>query len=127
MLYSEITIGGKDLKLRLDAKGCIGLERKLGKSPLTIFTDSTGNIPKLEELIMVLHCSLQKYQQGYTEDKAYELYDEYVEEGNTFTDFIPLVMDIFKVSGFFKENDIEKAQVDAEKKQMAVVKNSKDA
>ena len=123
MLYSEITIGGKDLKLRLDAKGCVSLEKKFGKNPLAIFTDSTGNIPKLEELIMVLHCSLQKYNAGYTEDKAYELYDEYVEEGNTFTDFIPVIMDIFKVSGFFKENDIEKAQVDAEKKQMAVVKN----
>lgn len=122
MLYSEITIGDKDLKLRLDAKGCVGLERKLGKSPLAIFTDSTNNIPKLEELIQVLHCSLQKYQQGYTEDKAYDLYDEYIDEGNTFTDFIPLVMDIFKASGFFKQEEIDKAEkIEKEKKQIAVV------
>ena len=123
MLYSDFKIGDKELKLRLDSRNCVSLERKLGKSPLSIFMDSDKSLPKLEDLILILQASLQKYQNGYTEDKTYDLYDEYIEEGNTFTDFIPVVMEIFKVSGFFKENDIEKAQVDAEKKGIAVVKN----
>ena len=123
MLFSEIKIGDKELKLRLDAKGCVSLERKLGKNPLSIFMDSDKSLPKLEDLILILQASLQKYQNGYTEDKTYDLYDEYVEEGNTFADFIPVIMEIFKVSGFFKEEEIKNAEViiNEEKKQKAVI------
>lgn len=123
MLFSEIKIGDKELKLRLDAKGCVSLERKLGKNPLSIFMNSDKSLPKLGDLISILHGSLQKYQNGYTEDKTYDLYDEYVEAGNTFTDFIPVIMEIFKVSGFFKEEEIKNAEViiNEEKKQKAVI------
>lgn len=123
MIYTELKIGDKELKLRLDARGCVALERKLGKSPLAIFMNEDKSLPKLEELIMILHASLQKYNQGYTEEKTYDLYDDYTDEGNTFTDFIPEIMKIFEVSGFFKTADVEKAQGEAEeKKQIAVVK-----
>lgn len=123
MLYTELLIGKKELKLRLDARSCVALEKKLGKSPLAIFMDSQdGDLPKLEDLISVLHASLQKYNKGYTEEKTYDLYDSFVEDGKTFTEFIPIVMDIFKVSGFFKEEDIAKGQaIEDEKKQLAIV------
>ena len=121
MLYYEITIGEKELKLRLDARNCVDLERKLGKSPLTIFMESDGSLPTLEELISILHSSLQKYNKGFTLEKTYDLYDTYVEEGNTFTDFIPVIMEIFKVSGFFKEEEVKNAEVLEEKKQKAVI------
>lgn len=121
MMYTDLTIGEKELKLRLDARSCVSLERKLGKSPLAIFMTEDKSLPKLEDLILILHASLQKYNKGFTEDKTYDLYDEYIEEGNTFTDFIPVIMDIFKVSGFFKEEEVVAAEVDAEKKLIAVV------
>ena len=121
MLYSEIKIGEKDLKLRLDARSCVDLERKLGKSPLAIFMQEDKALPTLEELITILHGSLQKYNKGFTLEKTYDLYDLYVEEGNTFTDFIPVIMEIFKVSGFFKEEEVKNAEVDVEKKQKAVI------
>ena len=123
MMYYEITIGEKDLKLRLDARNCVDLERKMGKSPLAIFMQEDKALPKLEDLISILHGSLQKYNKGFTLDKTYDLYDEYVEAGNTFTDFIPVIMEIFKVSGFFKEEEIKNAEViiNEEKKQKAVI------
>ena len=37
MIYSDLIINDKQLKLRLDARGCVALERRLGKSPLNIF------------------------------------------------------------------------------------------
>jgi len=118
MIYTDLIIGDKQLKLRLDARSCVVLERKLDKSPLSIFMNTDKSLPKLEELIAVLHASLQKYNKGFTEEKVYDLYDEYIEEGNTFTDFIPVVMDIFKVSGFFKEEEAkqEVTEVIEEKK-----------
>jgi hypothetical protein len=116
MMYTELTIGDKELKLRLDARACVGLERKLGKSPLAIFMDAEKSLPRLEDLILILQGSLQKYNQGYNEEKTYDLYDEYIAEGNTFTDFIPVIMSIFEVSGFFKKADVDKTKVDIEEK-----------
>jgi len=123
MLYYEITIGKKDLKLRLDARNCVDLERKMGKSPLGIFMQADKSLPRLEDLISIFHGSLQKYNKGFTLDKTYDLYDEYIEAGNTFIDFIPVIMEIFKVSGFFKEEEIRNAEViiNKEKKQIAVI------
>jgi len=123
MMYYTITIGKKELKLRLDARNCVDLERKMGKSPLSIFTQADKSLPKLEDLISVLHGSLQKYNKEFTLEKTYDLYDEYIEEGNIFTDFIPVIMEIFKVSGFFKEEDVKAAEVKTEdgKKQIAVI------
>lgn len=122
-MYYTITIGKKELKLRLDARNCVDLERKMGKSPLAIFIQADKSLPKLEDLISVLHGSLQKYNKGFDLEKTYDLYDEYVEEGNTFTDFIPVIMEIFKVSGFFKEEEIKDAEAKIEdgKKQIAVI------
>ena len=121
MIYADLTIGEKELKLRLDARNCVSLEKKLGKSPLDIFMDGDDSLPKLEELITVLQASLQKYESGYTVEKTYDLYDDYIEAGNTFTDFIPVIMNIFEISGFFKKGDLEKAKAEEEKKQIAVV------
>ena len=40
-------------------------------------------------------------------DKTYELYDKFVDEGHTLMDLVPILLDVFKVSGFFKEETIE--------------------
>ena len=45
------------------------------------------------------------YEHGITLDKAYELYDKFIDDGNTLMDLVPILMDIFKTSGFFKEED----------------------
>jgi hypothetical protein len=40
-------------------------------------------------------------------DKTYALYDKFVDEGNTLMDLVPILLDVFKVSGFFKEEATE--------------------
>ena len=35
---------------------------------------------------------------------VYDIYDSYIECGNTFVDFIPVIMDIYKTSGLIKED-----------------------
>lgn len=108
MLYTEVTIKGSEYKLRIDSRACVALEKKLGKSPLDVFVAAqNGSLPKLAEVIAILHASLQKYHHGITEDKTYDLYDEYIEDGGTFTDLIPIVLDVFMVSGFFKNEEEE--------------------
>ena len=109
MLYTTITIDGVDYKARLNDKACVDLEKKLGTNPLNIFAKiaDNGNIPDLGVLITMLQASLTAYNHGITMDKTYELYDKFVDEGHTLMDLVPILLDVFKVSGFFKEETIE--------------------
>ena len=109
MLYTTITIDGVDYKARLNAKACVDLEKNLVTNPLNIFAKiaDNGNIPDLGVLITMLQASLTAYNHGITMDKTYELYDKFVDEGHTLMDLVPILLDVFKVSGFFKEETIE--------------------
>ena len=106
-MYTTITIGDKEYKLRLNAKACVDLEKKLGTNPLNVLMDlsNENKLPSMGTLITILHASLQAYEHGITEAKTYELYDKFVEEGNTLIDLIPVIIEIFKVSGFFKTEE----------------------
>lgn len=110
MLYTTFTVKGNDYKCRLSAKACVDLERKMGTNPLNVFTKIAANsnaIPNLEDLIIILHASMQAYNHKITMDDVYGIYDEFVDEGNTMLDLIPIILEIFKVSGFFKEEEAE--------------------
>lgn len=107
MLYTEFKVGEQEFKLRIDARATVALEKKLGRSPLDVFMDAqNGSLPKLEGVIAILHASLQKYQNGFTEEKVYDLYDKYIEEGGTFIELISVLLDVFKTSGFFKDEEV---------------------
>lgn len=105
MLYYTFTVKEKDYKCRLAAKNCVELEKKLGTNPLNIFMEiaKKGEVPNLEVLITILHASLQKFQHGMSLDDAYALYDEFVDEGHNLMDLVPVLLEIFKVSGLIGE------------------------
>ena len=107
MLYTTITIGGIDYKARLNAKACVELEKKLGTNPLNVFSKiaTDGSLPDLGTMIIILQASLSTLNHGITLDKAYELYDKFIEDGNTMMDLVPIIFEVFKVSGFFKEEE----------------------
>lgn len=112
MLFTELKIKEETYKLRLDARNSVSLERKLGKNPLEVLMETqTGAMPKIDSMIEIFAASLNKYQHGITIEKAYDIYDEFIEDGNTFTEFIPVILDIFKASGFFKEEDAEVTEI----------------
>lgn len=101
MKHHVITIAGKELKCRLNTQNIIALEKKLGgKSVLKVLMEE--QIPSLDMVLNTLHASLQTLEHGYTLEKVYSLYDEYVEEDKTYTDLIPELISVLEVSGFFK-------------------------
>jgi len=57
---------------------------------------------------MILHASLQALEHNISLEDTYNIYDEFVDEGNSLLELIPIIVDIFKVSGFFKEVDNSK-------------------
>ena len=111
MLYTEFKVGSQEFKLRATAASIIELEKKLGgRNPLQVLmTVENGDIPSVGSLLLILHASMQKYHHGMTFEKVLELYDDYVDAGNAYTDLIPVMVDTFRTSGFFKSASQETA------------------
>ena len=110
MLYTTLTVKDRDYKLRLNAKSCVDLEKKLGTNPINVFIDMAGDnvkLPSIDTLITILHYSSQALEHGITMDKGYEIYDDFIEEGHSMTDLIPVIIDVFKVSGLLPEDTEE--------------------
>ena len=109
MMYVDFSAGGKDYKLRLNTRNIVSLEKALGMNPLAIF--GTGDtMPTITTLVTILHAALQQYQHGITLDDAFDIFDAYLADGNTMTDFIPVVLELYRVSGLIRKpsEDTEK-------------------
>lgn len=107
MLYTTITIKDKEYKARINAKACVDLEKKLGTNPLNIFINMASGdnfiMPSLGSMLIILHAALQAYEHKITMDDVYDLYDDFVAEGHNLTDLVPIIVDIYKVSGLIPE------------------------
>ena len=59
-------------------------------------------------MIQILTASLQKFEHGFTEKDAAELFDKWLEEGNSITDFITVIVEIYKASGLIRTQEEER-------------------
>jgi len=101
MLYTIWKVGTKEFRLRLTTMGVMTLEDRLGKNPVDVFVAlSDGQLPKIRDIVYILHQSLQPYHSGYSVEKAAELLDTYFEEGHSIYDFMTdQVMKVFQNAG----------------------------
>lgn len=106
MMYKEFTVGNKEYKLRLNTRNTVNLEKQLGCNPLSIFGDG-DNIPTVTTMVQVLYASLVSYNHGITLNDAYDIFDNYLADGHSMTDFIPVILDIYKVSGIIKNDEVD--------------------
>lgn len=103
MLFVDFNAGNKSYKLRLNTRNTVMLEKTIGRNPLGIFTENgVERIPTITECVTVLYASLQQYQHGISLNDAYDIFDEYLDDGNSYTDFIPVILEIYKVSGILR-------------------------
>lgn len=102
MNYIDFSAGNKDYKLRLNTRNIISLEKQLGCNPLSIFGDGS-TIPAITTMVQILHASLQQYNHGISMNDAYDIFDDYLADGNSATDFISVIVDVYKASGLIKE------------------------
>ena len=107
MLYVDFNAGGKDYRLRLTTRDIVSLEKRIGCNPLAIFGDG-DTLPTITTMVAILHASLQTYEHGLTLDDAYKVFDAWLADGHTMTDFIQVIVDIFKASGLIKNDRSEK-------------------
>ena len=106
MMYVDFKAGEKEYKLRLTTKSIVLLERQIGCNPLSIF--GTGDtIPTVTTMVAILHASLQQYQHNITIENAYNIFDSWLSDGHVTTDFINVIMDIYKTSGIVADGNNE--------------------
>lgn len=103
MLYTIFTVGERDYKLRLNTRNTITLEKQLGCNPLAIFGDG-DTIPTVTTMVQVLYASMLQLNHGITLNDAYDLFDAWLDEGHLITDFLNVIIDIYKVSGLIQKD-----------------------
>ena len=103
MMYVDFTAGNRNYKLRLTTRGVVALEKQLGCNPLMIFGNG-DKVPTITTMVQVLNAALQPMNQGITLDDAYDIFDEYLNDGHIVTDFIAVIAEIYKVSGLIKNS-----------------------
>ena len=106
MMYLDFTAGNKDYKLRLSTRNTVMLEKQLGCNPMAIF-GSGDTIPTITQMVNILYASLIQYNHGITLNDAYDIFDAYLADGHTMTDFIQVIVDIYKTSGLIKTEGTE--------------------
>lgn len=106
-MYVDFQADNKDYKLRLNTRNVVMLEKQLGCNPLSIFGDGE-TLPTITEMVNILYCSLLQYNHGISLNDAYDIFDSYLADGHSATDFIAVILDIYKVSGLIKNEDVER-------------------
>lgn len=104
MMYVDFSANNRDYKLRLNTRTVIGLEKQLGCNPLSIFGNG-DTIPTVTTMVQILYAALQPLEHGITLDRAYEIFDDYLADGHVMTDFLPIIVEIFKTSGLIKNEE----------------------
>jgi hypothetical protein len=106
-MYYNFEFGDKAYKLRLNTRSIVNLEKVLGCNPLAVFGLDGSKIPTVTTMVHILHNSLQQYHHGITLEKAFDIFDAYLESGKMPTDFILEILEIYKVSGIINADTEE--------------------
>lgn len=104
MMYVDFSAGNKDYKLRLSIRNTITLERQLGCNPLVIFGDG-DKLPTVTTMVQILHASLQQYHHNIGINEAQDIFETWLDDGHAITDFIQVIVDIYKVSGIIRSDE----------------------
>ncbi len=97
----------EEYTLRLTTKGCVSCEKRLGKNPLNVFMEANENrLPKISDLMVILHECLLPANHGIKLEDVYDLYDDFCADGKSLMDLIDLLVQVFTDAGFLpKEED----------------------
>lgn len=107
MMYVEFYAGNEEYKLRLNTRNIVALEKQLGCNPVMIFGSDGDTIPTVTVMVTILHAALQPYQHGINLDKAFDIFDAWVADGNNSVNFAKVILDIYKVSGIIPNSGDE--------------------
>lgn len=98
-------VAGREYRLKLNADMICRLEEKYGKSLLSFIDD----LPPLPVMLTIIQAALKPWEHGIKYEDVKNLYDKWIEEGNSQTElFTKVILPVFVVSGFFPAEASEK-------------------
>ena len=106
MIWYDFKAGEKEYKLRLSIRNTVALEKILGCNPLAIFGNG-DRLPTITEMTAILHASLQQYHHNISVLDAQDIFEKWLEDGNTPTDFIGIIIEVYKVSGIIANDEVK--------------------
>lgn len=109
-MYVDFTAGNKEYKLRLNTRNTVNLEKQLGMNPLAIFGDGE-QIPTVTAMVQILYASLVQFNHGITLNEAYDIFDDWLADGHAVTEFLSVIVDIYKCSGLIKNESVMEKNV----------------
>lgn len=107
MNYVEFKADNKEYKLRLRTRDIIALEKQIGSNPISIFGNG-DKIPTVNNMVAILHSSMQAYQHSITLTDAFDIFDDWIADDHSITDFLQVIVDIYKVSGLLPKEAEQK-------------------
>lgn len=97
----KFDLGGLQLELKLTGRDILNIEKRLGKSMMSLFMSPDGGmkLPPLNEMLIVLQGANQTH--GVTDSDIINAFEKYYEAGNAPADLFNVLTDLFQESGFF--------------------------
>ncbi|MDK7952068.1 DUF6096 family protein [Lactobacillus paragasseri] len=124
-----VQLGDLELDLKLGGREIFKIERRLGKSMLSLFMDSQGGnkLPPVNEILIVLQGANQSH--GVTDKRVIEAFEQYLDDGHTTMDLFNELMELFDESGFFgkKKKKGTKTNMESEEVTLDSVETTEDA
>lgn len=98
------TVGGREYRMKLTTAVIVKLEEKFKRNLLDVLY-STNSVPPLSVMLTIAQAAMKNWEHGIKYEDVQKLFDRYCEEGGTqLTFMVDVLMEIYRVSGFFSEN-----------------------
>ena len=96
-----LEFGGLTLELKLTARDILNIEKRLGKSVMSLFMSGDGSmkLPPINEILIVLQGANQTH--GISDQDILNAFDKYYDAGNSPMELFTVLTDLFQASGFF--------------------------
>ena len=98
-MYTLFRVGDKEYRLKLTTTQIMRLEKVTGHHPLAILTGAIDDIPSVTNMVQVLYCSMVELNHGISMSDVYHIFDAWLDEGHTTSDFLEIMIEIYEVSG----------------------------
>nr|WP_241674198.1 DUF6096 family protein [Lactiplantibacillus plantarum] len=96
----KFEMGGLQLELKLTGRDILNIEKRLGKSMMSLFMSADGGmkLPPLNEMLIVLQGANQTH--GVTDNDIFAAFEKYFDEGHAPMDLFTVLTDLFQESVF---------------------------
>lgn len=96
--WASWEVDGVEYKLKLSTGAITKLEEQFKTNLVNIL----DGVPALKIMLTVTHAAMQKFHHGIKYREVEELFEKYIDEGGSQTEFLTNVfMPIYQASGFF--------------------------